>query len=183
MNDIHREKIIKDLKNQLKRIFSYVKTDEDFFASIIIEYNKNQGKYKSLEHCYEQTMNSYKKIVEHEVDTYCNVDTLLLEQKIWSFVENNPEQWYLMIEKIALNDQCANIFTPSGFCFVNSFINHIIYNKGALGCAQKDQEALFFNIDNTEDKKYYINAGYNINTLKQQQISALLDTLKNQVNK
>lgn len=185
--NLNREETIKNLEANLERIFAYVKNDESFHTSVVEDYRRYKDYYKDLPECYDKTIASYERcIYRYSGDLaggyeYFGVDSLQLEYRLWTFAENNPEQWYLMTEKIAFNDQCANIFTPEGFSFMDNFIHNGIYDDWCLGLASKNEksEHIFFNIDSDDLKQEYIDNGYDVAYVNEKVIKKLLNQLEN----
>lgn len=184
---LNREDTIKNLENNLERIFSYVKNDESFHSSVVERYKRYKEHYKDLPQCYNETTAAYERSIYRYSGSLAqgysgyDIESLQLENRLWSFAENNPEQWYLMIEKIAFGDQSANIFTPEGFSFMDNFIHNGMYDDWCLGLASKNDisEHIFFNIENDNLKKEYLDNGYHVAHVNENSIKILLDILEN----
>lgn len=185
--NLTREEAIKNLENNLERIFSYVKNDESFHTSVVETYRRYKDYYKDLPDCYDKTIESYERSIYRYSGSLARgyesygVESLLLENRLWSYAENNPEHWYLMTEKIAYNDQSANIFTPDGFSFMDNFIHNGIYDDWCLGLASKNDigEYIFFNNDSDDLKQEYLDNGYEVAYVNESTVKKLLNKLEN----
>lgn len=184
---VDRNEAIETLEKKLEHIFSYVKNDENFHSSVVRDYKKYKEHYKDLLDCYNKTLESYDHIIHRYSGDlasgyeHFDLESLILEHRLWSFAQNNPEQWYMLIEKIAFTDQSANIFTPDGFSFMDNFIHNGMYDDWCLGLASKQEvsEHVFFDVENDSLKKQYIDTGYNVVNVNEKSIKSLLDILEN----
>lgn len=174
------QKEVASFETQLQTIFDFVKQDQHFHDHVLEEYKRNKNHYHSLENCYQNTIKFYDDHVVHRYSGdfgkgyHISVESINFEKKLWYFAENNPEQWYLLIEKIAYSDHSANIFTLDGFSFMDNFIHNGIYDDWNLGMAKKTNEILFFNIEDDKLKQKYVHEGYTIEYLNEKTMDCLL---------
>lgn len=170
---------IKSLESKLLAIFEQVKVNPSFHQYVQKTYQTSVKKL-TLEETYDKTI---KEVEDRMIFGYRNRNFSIIksmisfEERVWSFVENNPEQWLLMTEKIIWPDS-ETIYTFNGFSFVYNFIHNGVWDDWEINIVEKDNEVFFIDFD-CEEKDEYKKQGYTINYLNQKNLEQVLNKLEN----
>ncbi len=173
------------LEKNLNNVLEVLINDNSFHEHVKEHYKKYYTHYKGLKDCYNCEKSDLRdNIVEKYTGScskgysYVSTESIVLENRIWNFVQNNEVQWHCMIEHIKHNENSSNLKTIEGFSFVDSFIHNGIYDDMPLNIAKKDNDILFVHVSEDKIVNNLIKQGYEIKFLDEESMVELLNELE-----
>ena len=175
-----RTEAIESLEALLIRIYEVVCNDSSFHEYLQQDYKKyyHEGGIQAL---YDKT---HEETMEHIVHAYSGkrasgyshttAENIMLEVRLWTFAEKNPEQWFVMTEHVAYGPNSANIFHIEGFQYMHNFIHNGLRDDWEMRIAQKDNDIVFVNWESQQEKDYKAK-GYTLKALDDKSMSAILN--------